>query len=64
MRTRSTLQSVRWSEEIVCRQGDGDYSGALAMLEKYGRTDAEAQRVIASLTHLPVDIRPIYPDRI
>ncbi len=51
-------------QEIVRRQGDGDYSGALAMLEKYGRTDAEAQRVIASLTHLPVDIRPIYPDRI
>ncbi len=50
--------------EIVRRQGDGDYDGAKAFLAKWGTTDAEADKVIATLTHLPVDIRPIYPDRI
>jgi len=50
--------------EIVRRQGDGDYAGTKAFLDKYAVLDPEAQKVIASLGHIPVDIRPIYPDRI
>jgi hypothetical protein len=32
--------------------------------DQYGHTDAEADRVIATMTHIPVDIRPIYPEKI
>ena len=50
--------------EIVRRQGDGDYAGTKAFLDKYGHSDADADQVIATMTHIPVDIRPIYPERI
>jgi hypothetical protein len=50
--------------EIVRRQGDGDYAGTKAFLDKYGHTDPEADQVIATMTHIPVDIRPIYPEKI
>lgn len=50
--------------EIVRRQGDGDYAGTKAFLDKWGVIDAEAQSVIDTMSHIPVDIRPIYPDRI
>ena len=50
--------------EIVRRQGDGDYAGTKAFLDKYGHTDPEADQVIATMTHIPVDIRPVYPERI
>ena len=50
--------------EIVRRQGDGDYAGAKAFLDKWGRSDAEADKVTATMTHIPVDIRPVYPGRI
>jgi hypothetical protein len=50
--------------EIVRRQGDGDYAGTKAFLDKYGVLDAEASQVIAAMTHIPVDIRPVYPSKI
>jgi hypothetical protein len=50
--------------EIVRLQGDGDYAGTKAFLEKWGVLDAQASQVIGSMTHIPVDIRPRYPDRI
>jgi hypothetical protein len=50
--------------EIVRRQGDGDYAGTKAMLDTLGQLDAEAQQVIGTMTHIPVDIRPVYPSRI
>src|SRR5687768_1371912 len=50
--------------EIVRRQGDGDYAGTKAMLDKLGALDAEASQVIGTMTHIPVDIRPAYPSRI
>ena len=49
---------------IVRLQGDGDYAGTKAFLEKYGKTDPQADRVIATMTGIPVDIRPIYPDKV
>ena len=49
---------------IVRLQGDGDYAGTKAFLAKWGVLDAEASQVIATMTRLPVDIRPSYPDRI
>ena len=50
--------------EIVRRQGDGDYAGTKAMLDKLGALDAEASQVIGTMSHIPVDIRPAYPSRI
>jgi hypothetical protein len=48
--------------EVVFVQGDGDYARAEAFLNKYAKLDAAAKSVIASLTDIPVDIQPIYPD--
>ena len=52
------------TRDIVVLQGDGDYGKAKAFLEEYAVLDADAEEVIASLTHLPVDIQPIYKDEI
>jgi len=51
------------TREVVIVQGDGDYDGAKAFLDKYGKLDANAQSVIAALTDLPVDIQPRYESR-
>jgi hypothetical protein len=50
--------------DIVRLQGNGDYAGTKAFLAKWAVLDPEAEKVIASMGHIPVDIRPIYPDRI
>src|SRR3954462_12069017 len=50
--------------ELVRIEGDGDYAGARAFLDRYGRLDPDAQAVIATMTHIPVDIQPSYPDRV
>ncbi|MEZ5894090.1 MAG: hypothetical protein R3C58_13230 [Parvularculaceae bacterium] len=52
------------THDIVVLQGDGDYEKAKAFLDKYAELDAPAKAVIASLTHLPVDIQPVYKDKI
>lgn len=49
---------------IVRLQGNGDYAGTNAFLDKYAVLDKEAQQVIDSMKDIPVDIRPIYPDRV
>jgi hypothetical protein len=50
--------------ELVRIEGDGDYAGARAFLDRYGRLDPDAQAVIATMTHIPVDIQPAYPGRV
>ncbi len=50
--------------EIVFVQGDGDYARAKAFLDKYAVLDDSAKKVIASLTDVPVDIQPVYKERI
>ncbi len=52
------------TRDVVIVQGDGDYAAAKAFLDKYAHLDADAEKVIASLTHLPVDIQPVYKDEI
>ena len=49
---------------IVRLQGDGDYEGTKAFLDKYAKLDAEAEQVIGTMQAIPVDIRPVYPSRI
>ena len=50
--------------DIVRLQGSGDYTGTKGFLDKWGVSDPEADQVIASMTHIPVDIRPIYPEKL
>ena len=50
--------------EIVRLQGDGDYVGMKAFFDRYAHLDAPARAVIATLSDVPVDISPVYPDRI
>jgi Peptidase family M49 len=50
------------TRDIIIVQGDGDYDGAKAFLDIYAKLDANAERIIASLTYLPVDIQPVYAD--
>jgi hypothetical protein len=50
--------------EIVRLQGNGDYAGAKAFLERHARLDDHARTVIDSLGDIPVDIQPLYPDRV
>jgi hypothetical protein len=52
------------TRDVVIVQGDGDYEKAKAFLNQYAMLDAAAENVIASLTHLPVDIQPVYEDEI
>ena len=52
------------TRDIIVVQGDGDYEAAKAFLDTYAKLDANADGVIASLTYLPVDIQPIYDDRL
>ena len=50
--------------DIVRLQGSGDYAGTKGFLDKWGVADPESSQVIASMTHIPVDIRPIYPEKL
>lgn len=52
------------TRDVVVLQGNGDYNAAKAFLNQYANLDANAEGVITSLTHLPVDIQPVYEDRI
>ncbi len=50
--------------EVVILQGDGDYEGTGEFLGTYGVLDADAERIIASMQDIPVDIQPVYEDEI
>jgi len=50
--------------EIVRLQGNGDYAGMKALFDRYAHLDDPARAVIATLGDVPVDIAPVYPDRV
>jgi hypothetical protein len=50
--------------KIIVLQGDGDYNAAKAFLDKNAVLDAQAKTVLSNMDDIPVDIRPIYPDKI
>ena len=52
------------THDIVILQANGNYEAAKAFLDKYKHLDAHAKSRIAATQHLPVDIAPIYPDKI
>jgi hypothetical protein len=50
--------------DLVRLQGDGNYAGMVAFFDKYAHLDDEARAVIVTLKDIPVDIAPVYPDKI
>jgi hypothetical protein len=50
--------------EIVKLQGDGDYAGMNALFDRYAHLDDDARAVIATLGDIPVDIAPVYPEKV
>lgn len=50
--------------DLIKLQGDGDYAGMNAFFDQYARLDPQAEAVIATLKDIPVDIAPVYPDKI
>lgn len=50
--------------DMLMLQANGDYAGTKALLDKWGRLDAEAEAAIASMADIPVDILPVYPDKV
>jgi len=50
--------------DIVRLQATGDYAGTKALMERWAELDPEARKVISSMSAIPVDIRPLYPDRV
>jgi hypothetical protein len=50
--------------EFIRLQGNGDYAGTKAFLERNARLDAEARSILGTLGHIPVDIQPLYPKRV
>ncbi|MEX0643868.1 MAG: hypothetical protein WD076_01050, partial [Parvularculaceae bacterium] len=52
------------TRDVVVLEGNGDYAAAKEFLDTLAVLDEPATGVIASLTDIPVDIQPIYPDRL
>ncbi|MBR0552478.1 dipeptidyl-peptidase 3 family protein [Stakelama marina] len=50
--------------DILALQAAGDYDGTKAFMGKWAHLDANAKKVIGSMGSIPVDIQPIYPEKI
>jgi hypothetical protein len=49
---------------LVRLQGDGDYAGMKALFDRYAHLDDHARAVNATLGDIPVDITPVYPEKV
>ncbi|PHS41182.1 MAG: hypothetical protein COA91_02375 [Robiginitomaculum sp.] len=49
---------------IVVLQGNGSYADTKVFLATYKKLDDHARQILASTSHIPTDIAPIYPDKI
>ena len=58
----SGLQELLTTELML--QATGDYEGTKALFETYGKLDENAENAFAAMQHIPVDIRPLYPNSI
>ncbi|MEO8168468.1 MAG: hypothetical protein ABI623_09485, partial [bacterium] len=48
------------ANEILTLQATGDYPETILFFKKWGTTSREIEESLQRLTHLPVDIEPIY----
>lgn len=49
---------------VVILQGDGNYEGAKNFLDTYGQLDDAARAAISRTADIPVDVQPVYPDKV
>jgi len=50
--------------DMIVLQGNGDYDGVKAFMAKWAVLDDNARAVIASMKAIPVDIVPVYPNKV
>jgi hypothetical protein len=50
--------------DMIVLQGNGDYDGVKAFMAKWAVLDDNARSVIASMKAIPVDIVPVYPNKV
>ncbi len=55
----SALRELLTTELML--QARGDYAGTQAFFARYAVLDDNARAVLATMDHIPVDIRPVYP---
>ena len=48
------------SNDVLMIQARGDYEGAKAFIEKYGKVSKLMEATLDKLSHVPIDIRPMY----
>ncbi len=48
------------TREIMTIQADGNYAQAKQLLEKYGVVRPEVQKALDKMSHIPVDIEPLF----
>jgi peptidase M49-like protein len=58
-KTHEAVKSL--ANELLMIEATGDYQRAERLLEKYGVTNEEINRVTESLKGIPVDIAPVFP---
>ncbi|MFZ2957148.1 MAG: peptidase [Candidatus Ozemobacteraceae bacterium] len=46
---------------LLSIEAKGDYAAACALIQKFGKPTDEVKEALSRLTHVPVDIKPIYP---
>ncbi|WP_262692900.1 dipeptidyl-peptidase 3 family protein [Kordiimonas aestuarii] len=49
---------------VVMLQGDGDYAAAKKFLDSYSSLDGAAKAAIKRTSDIPVDIQPVYPEKL
>lgn len=50
--------------DVIRLQGNGDYEGVKAFFARWAVLDEPAKRIIAGMNSIPVDILPVYPERV
>ncbi len=50
--------------DMIVLQHNGDYAGVKAFMTKWAVLDPHAKKVIATMQAIPVDIVPVYPDKV
>jgi Peptidase family M49 len=57
-KSRDAVRSL--ANELLMIEATGDYARGKALLDKYGRSSPEIDAVIARMSDIPVDIKPVF----
>lgn len=50
--------------DMLMLQATGDYEGTKAFMAQWAKLDGDAEKAIAAMDSLPVDIKPVYPSEV